>query len=87
MWRDGDGGVLKGKERVREKIELVSDTGGKSRRNKDFMRAIVREGRGKIEPSGAVEGPGRALVGGVMGDHQLTCGVNGVGSEVHGLAV
>ena len=38
-------------------VKLASNASGKSRRDEDNMRAIVREGRREIKPSGAVFGP------------------------------
>jgi hypothetical protein len=46
------------------------------------MGTVVREGRGEVKPSCAMLGPRRALLGGYMGDDQLTCRVNGMGGKI-----
>ena len=44
------GRVLKGEERIREKIQGVGDTSGACLRNKDVMATIVGKGGGDIKP-------------------------------------
>ena len=51
------------------------------------MRAIMGESGGKIEPARAMPGPRWPNVGRVVGDDELTCGVNGVGGKIEGLAM
>ncbi len=59
---NGVGGrVLKRKERVREEIQGVGDSGGTCLGDTDVMATIVGESGGEPETANTMMGPGRAL--------------------------
>ncbi len=68
-------------------VEDVGDTGGAGFGHKDMVTSIVIEGGREVHSPDAVQGPRLAFGGGVMNDHELAWGVDGVSCEVHGKAV
>jgi hypothetical protein len=68
------GESFKGKKGVREVIEGVGHPGGGSEGNEASVATIMREGKGEVETTYAMLGPGRPLFRRVVDHHKLTWG-------------
>jgi hypothetical protein len=81
------GWVLKREEGIRKVIQLVDDTGIVSARGKNNVRAIMGKGRGYVESTYTMLGPGWSIMRGEMCHDKLACGMDGVGGKIEGLSV
>ena len=68
-------------------VKLVDDARVVSARGEDKVRAIMGKGRGYVESTYTMLGPGWSIMRGEMCHDKLACGMDGVGGEIEGLSV